>query len=263
LQNSAPVTLAMHTGTIQNDDIGGMNDTGITTWSDAATSTALTVAQASAPGQDADHGRDALAAGTVTGGLTKVGGSSNAAQGFDFTKLDNLGNALFPSAVAWSCVKDNATGLYWEVKSTAAGGGIHDANNTYIWYDSNVTTNGGIAGTADTGAGATCNSVGQCDTEKFVAAVNTAGLCGFTDWRLPTREELRTIADYNGGAIAIDSIYFPNATATDYWSSQTFVTTPAQAWTILFSSGIENAVNKTSAGSVRLVRKPANVGGLQ
>ena len=76
----------------------------------------------------ATHGRDALAR---AGQLQKVGGGE---AGFDFTKLDANGNALPASATSWDCVRDNVTGLIWEVKTTS---GLRSWSNTYTWYDPN------------------------------------------------------------------------------------------------------------------------------
>ena len=55
--------------------------------------------------------------------------------GFDFTRLnadgsDYTGNGDYNSQ-PWACVRDNHTGLVWEVKTD--DGGIHDKNNTYRW----------------------------------------------------------------------------------------------------------------------------------
>jgi hypothetical protein len=67
-----------------------------------------------------------------------------------YTKLDNNGNPLPDSAAFWPMVKDNVTGLIWEVKQNSDGvanyANPHDADNTYTWYDSNPRTNGGKAG---------------------------------------------------------------------------------------------------------------------
>jgi hypothetical protein len=44
-------------------------------------------------------------------------------------------------------VKDNVTGLIWEMKTSKDAvknyTDPHDADNTYTWYDSNPATNGG------------------------------------------------------------------------------------------------------------------------
>ena len=68
-----------------------------------------------------------------------------------YTKLDASGNALPDSATSWTMVKDNVTGLIWEMKINKDGvknyNDPHDADNTYTWYDSNPATNGGDPGT--------------------------------------------------------------------------------------------------------------------
>ena len=76
-----------------------------------------------------------------------------------YTKLDAQGNELSDSAASWVMVRDNVTGLIWEVKTD--DGSIHDKDNEYTWYDSNPETNGGDAGTPGDGT----------DTEDFINRV--------------------------------------------------------------------------------------------
>jgi len=255
LSNPTGATLgtAVATGTILNDDSGGLNDTGITQWGNAAVNN-LTAPQAAFPGQDADHGRDALAA---TGTLAKSGGGR---AGFDFTKLDAAGQPLVNQAATyaatpWSCVLDHVTGLMWEVKTTTAG--LHKSTNTYTWYNSNAATNGGYAGRPNGGA---CTGSG-CDTEKFVAAVNAAGLCGFKDWRLPKVDELQSIVDMGFYGPVIDTGYFPNTIVGyvywyyAYWSASPYVgRATLAAWNVDFYQGGDDAFYKSFAYHVRLVR---------
>ncbi|MBV5267931.1 MAG: hypothetical protein JZU67_05405, partial [Burkholderiaceae bacterium] len=58
-----------------------------------------------------------------------------------YTKLGGSGNVLPDSATSWVMVKDNVTGLIWEMKTQKDGvknySDPHDADNTYTWYDSN------------------------------------------------------------------------------------------------------------------------------
>ncbi|KJV05075.1 fibronectin type III domain-containing protein [Methylocucumis oryzae] len=42
-------------------------------------------------------------------------------KGFNFTKIDSAGKELPKTAKVWSCIKDNGTGLVWEVKTADAG----------------------------------------------------------------------------------------------------------------------------------------------
>jgi len=264
---NATIATAAATGTILNDDAGGINDTGITTWGNATVSN-LTVTQLLFPRQDADVGRDALA---TAGTLVKAGGGK---AGFDFTKLDAAGvplanQAATYAATPWSCVKDNVTGLMWEVKTTA---GLQKNTNKYTWYNSTGVNDGGNAGTpAVTPA---CNTGGACDTEKYVAAVNAMGLCGFTDWRMPTVNELFSIIDSTqaSGNATIDMAYFPNTPSISnlplppwsipsfYWTATTKKQVPnaawiTQAWIVVFGEGGTTTVfGKNGSFGVRLVR---------
>ncbi len=196
----------------------GLNDTGIT---DCTAPTGLgSISDAadsgSRPRQDCRYGRDAQAA---AGQLTKIGGGN---AGFDFTKIANNGSVLPASATLgsgasdWACTRDNVTSLIWEVKTTS---GLRSYSHSYSWYSSNSATNGGNAGTD---SGGSCQNVGRCDTEKFVADVNTVGLCGAHDWRMPSSKELMSIVDYSPIRDDIDASYFPNTISVGgYWSALT------------------------------------------
>jgi|LGVE01.1.fsa_nt_gb hypothetical protein len=126
-----------------------------------------------------------------------------------FTKLDSQGNELPDSATEWVMVRDNVTGLIWEVKEqndhVPEYLNPHDADNRYTWYDSNPETNGGNAGTPGDGT----------DTEDFINALNSENFGGFSDWRLPTIHELMSIVDYETYSPTIDTLYFPNTEIDD------------------------------------------------
>ena len=207
---------------------GGLNDTGIKTCSNA-TENGLPCPVAGFPGQDAEYGSN----------------------GFDFTKLDANGNALPASATNHACVRDNVTGLTWEVKT--ANGSLRDKNWTYTWYDSNPATNGGALGTASGGA---CHDTGRCDTEKYAQDVNATGLCGFRDWRIPTPNELLSIVDnsipYPGPTINVG--YFPNTQSSFFWSSSPYAGYSSNARYGSFYYGDVNGDFRSSALAVRLVR---------
>jgi hypothetical protein len=233
---------------------GALNDTGIDFCGDATTNTANCTAVGidggTFPRQDARYGRDAQAA---AGTLTKVGAGG---KGFDFSKIANNGTVLAASAALgtgatdWACTRDNVTGLIWEVKTTS---GLRSQSHTYTWYSSNTATNGGSVGTASTG---TCFVAGRCDTEKYTADVNAAGLCGATAWRMPTIKELVGISDIGRSLPAIDPTYFPNTSSlstSKFWSTTPNSGYAGQAWHINFGSGIAYSGNKADADYVRLV----------
>ena len=164
-----------------------------------------------------------------------------------YAKLDANGNILLDSATSWVMVRDNVTGLIWEVKT--ADGSIHNKQKRYTWCDSNPETNGGYAGTPGDGT----------DTEDFINALNSANFGGFSDWRLPDREELRSIVNYGQYSPAIDTNYFPNTISsmgTYYWSSTTDASYVYHAWFLEFYSGGDGTNRKgwTYQVYVRAVR---------
>ena len=241
----------------------GLNDTGQTVCYDGSSSaagpcTAAVTGDASlSPRQDGRYGRDAKAS---KGLLTKVGAG---AAGFDFTKIGNDGSAqlagvaLGSNATDWACTKDNVTGLIWEVKTATAG--LRNFNHTYTWY-STASTNLGNLGSV--GTTATCgSSLGSntCNTQNYVVAVNAAnsgaGLCGYTDWRMPTPRELLTIVHAGLSYLTIDSSYFPNTVGNEYWTASTVIAYPAQAWRVDFYAGVSgNRTKSTNTLYIRLVR---------
>ena len=105
-----------------------------------------------------------------------------------FVKLDGQGQHLPVDAEQWVMVGDKASGLVWEVKTT--DGSIHDRDKTFDW------------------AGA---------HESFLAELNSNTFGGFSDWRLPTTDELRTIR-VKGAEPYINQTLFPNTVSTGYLS---------------------------------------------
>ncbi|MDM8537486.1 DUF1566 domain-containing protein [Desulfobacterales bacterium HSG17] len=164
-----------------------------------------------------------------------------------YTKLDAGGNDLPDSAEEWVMVRDNVTGLMWEVKQNKDDiqdySNPHDADNTYTWYDSSLS--GETAGTPGDGT----------DTEDFINHVNTKNLGGYSDWRLPTNKENSSILRYLPHRINTD--YFPNTQSgfyTDYSSSTTYTSITIYAWFVNFYNGHEYYGYKSKSTYVRAVR---------
>ena len=218
---------------------GKLNDTGITSCADAS-SWSLPCPVTDFPGQDAESGRDVSA-----------NDDSDGHAGFSFTKVDASGEALAASAPEWSCVRDNVTGLLWELHTD--DGGLRDKGNIYSWYNPDATTNGGDAGTQNVGS---CSGGISCDTQGYVAAVNAAGLCGYHDWRLPTAVELQGLVDYSIGypGPTIDTNFFPDTQPSWYWSSSAVAGYTYYAWLVNFDYGNTDWAFKDSSYQLRLVR---------
>ena len=223
---------------------GRLPDTGITAsqcyaaGSDALVSCTSAAAIALNSQQDGMRGRD-VASNDNTDGKA----------GFSYTKIGANGETLPASATVWSCVKDNITGLMWEVKT--ADRGLRDMSKSYTNYDSTTSLQiGGTTAPTQAQIDAATNSVG------FRNAVNTAGLCGATDWRLPTADDLQGIVDYGVAypGSTIDATWFPNTHNLAFWSSSPFVGVEV-AWGVSFSHGdVSFYFVRGSPLYVRLVR---------
>ncbi|MEA3486997.1 MAG: DUF1566 domain-containing protein [Thermodesulfobacteriota bacterium] len=142
-----------------------------------------------------------------------------------YTKLDAQGNDLPDDAAEWVMVRDNVTGLIWEVKTD--DGSIHDKDNKYTWTDMGC----------------------------FIDVLNSEKFGGYSDWRMPNREELRSIVDCGRYKPAIDAGYFPNTVSSNYWSSSIYANSTYRAWSILFNYGgdVSNG-NRSYSYYVRAVR---------
>jgi hypothetical protein len=122
-------------------------------------------------------------------------------------------------------VRDNNTGLIWEIKSSDSQD-INFGGNKYNWEDA----------------------------QEYVKLLNRRGYGGFSDWRLPNREELRSIANYNGDSPAIDKRYFPDCQPEFYWAGDVYAKDPKLAWGVYFTYGCTICYLKSSLFYVRAVR---------
>ena len=146
-----------------------------------------------------------------------------------YTKLGSGGMELSDTATSsdgWIMVKDNVTGLIWEVKTV--DGSIHDKDNEYTWCDTNFSTNGGDSGTC-----------GTDNTEEFINTLNSDSFGGFSDWRMPTIKEFSTIVNYGRNYPATNTTFFPNTMSSGFfhWSSTTGAYNTGYAWYVYFTHG--------------------------
>ncbi|AOW15038.1 hypothetical protein LPB72_21120 [Hydrogenophaga crassostreae] len=131
------------------------------------------------------------------------------------------------------CMRDNVTGLVWEVKTAAAG--PRAGSRTYrrtLGFVGDPTT-----------------------TAAYVDTVNNLNLCGFNDWRLPTMEELHGLVDFgrsSGPRISLAA--FPNTQEALYWTSTDSAADGDSAWYVRFDGGASSTGAKSSLRPVRLVR---------
>lgn len=265
---------------IINGDVN-LNDTGAFKFSDD-NNISLDSEPKSHPGQDASFGFD------TANNKTDIDGKA----GFSYTKLDFSGNEIPLTSANWSCIRDNRTGLIWEVKDTEldlstllpaeegqlAGttNNYRAANYQYTYYTVDVENNGRSAGAPnDKFFGkdmfdiegycafkpendAIRKYILRCNTDVYQQEVNWYGLCGSKQWRVPAIEEARSIMDYeqsnvNDSKLHIDTDFFPNTKADKYLSSTPSAEFDASVWCLNMVSGETEICHKQFLNPVRLV----------
>jgi hypothetical protein len=124
-------------------------------------------------------------------------------------------------------ITDNATGLMWQ-----------QCGYGQTWDGDNCT---GSYGTRT-----------WQQALDYVQDLNDANYLGYTDWRLPTRNELQSLVDFS---IYDPATTFPNTVADAYWSSTTNAGNSDNAWYVHFSSGnVLQSIKSSRFYYVRAVR---------
>ncbi|QFI39834.1 DUF1566 domain-containing protein [Moritella marina ATCC 15381] len=157
--------------------------------------------------------------------------------GFRFVKIGNDGMPRTANSTDYSCVKDEITGLTWQVKGPTNLLTNQETDNTlpdrytmddktnysaanfvYAWWSSKLGTTGRgwrytlNDSTLDTAtddsdyANATCGYLKDlsgrenelyCSSGAYADEVNFLGVCGQANWLVPSVEQLRSIIDYS------------------------------------------------------------------
>ena len=130
-------------------------------------------------------------------------------------------------------------------------GTVTDASTSLVWDQCPY----GLTGVAcDTGT----VFYGDWPTALTKAVeANAASYKGFTDWRVPNKNELKSIVKLDTYTIdqpSIDTSAFPGTPVDWFWTSTTFAPDPSGASIVNFTVGNNQALNKTDSAHVRLVR---------
>ena len=152
------------------------------------------------------------------------------------------------------CVKDLSTGLVWEGKPASGSRALTSAFTTN--YDSTISLQkDGTSSPTQTEIDASTNSIGYKNSVN-----NTSVVCGYSDWRLPTMDELLGIVDANQSP-KIDNTWFPNTQISSgggiknsYWTASPYSTYASAAYLVSFGTGTASFNNRSLFSGVRLVR---------
>lgn len=153
-----------------------------------------------------------------------------------YTLLDAKGKIVTTNA---RCAGIQGSDLIWEIKTD--DGGIHDKDNVYRW---------GGNGAEKTG------TIFFDDWDSLLNATNAEKLCGYDDWRVPTIDELKTLATNTAARPTINPDIFQLTLESPYWSVSTYQNYPEHAQTVDFTTGAAHYYNgfRGDRLPVRLVR---------
>ena len=103
--------------------------------------------------------------------------------------------------------------------------------------------------------GETCS--GSAEGYSWADGLKTAAeyeFAGYTDWRLPNKNELESIVEGRCFSPAVNTGIFPATPSTYFWSSSPYAAVSDGAWSVDFGYGTVNASVKSGLIHIRLVR---------
>lgn len=124
------------------------------------------------------------------------------------------------------------------------------ANNSFV-----DNGNGTVTDTSTSLMWQKATAPGEYTWIEALSYCESLTIAEYSDWRLPTIKELRSIVEYDAYDPAIDTRYFPDTLPFYYWSSTTNVHSASRKWYIHFSYGYGSYYfNESGSYYVRAVR---------
>jgi hypothetical protein len=166
--------------------------------------------------------------------LIKIGADGTALANQN-AKWSDTGNEA--DGTRWDCIQEFDTGRMWEVKPKSPTQ-LRSADFTFTYYIPNPKVAGSWVGSATTSGSCSGLPSGKnCNTQNYVEAINSAGLCGKKDWRLPLQSDVDQ--QVNG----FSKLYFP--TLTWFWEESD---TPTYGWYVEAYSTVNDQVGPFTYG---------------
>lgn len=157
-------------------------------------------------------------------------------------------SGLVMPAYAQKCDSSKPATAPYSQFSNAATATITDNKNKNIWLRCPV-------GMKWNGSSCTGISLKYTWTEAVVEVeeLNQQKIAGRNDWRLPTVDELASVAETRCFKPAIDLKAFPFSPESGFWTDTSVEGVQPRAWVIHFLNGKPYVANKTQTWRLRLI----------
>jgi hypothetical protein len=157
--------------------------------------------------------------------------------------------ALFSSQVFAECTTNRNTNIIItkpDSQYTDHGDGtVTDKQTGLMWQKCTL----GL-----TGASCASGTALTLTWQAALASANNNTDNGYSDWRVPNKKELESLAEDACYRPAINETVFPETASSRYWSSSPGANDIDNAWVVNFGYGVVNGYDKDSSYYVRLVR---------
>jgi hypothetical protein len=152
-------------------------------------------------------------------------------------------------------VQDNVTGLIWELKNEEDGTpnyhNLNDGDNLYSWCNPSGPDDDGYQGVCD-----------RPSIKTFIDGLNAAQFGGYSDWRVPTLQELVSLVNrgVNTPSPALDPVFVSASQAHySYWSATSQAGAPQKSWQVSLGLGSVHSIHHifhttVQTAAVRAVR---------
>ncbi|PHR84014.1 MAG: hypothetical protein COA59_08680 [Colwellia sp.] len=145
-------------------------------------------------------------------------------------------------------------------------------SHSYYWFNTDNNVNGGRDGSKGEFTSSTApisrlcafphngminyvSGLKGCNSANYLEVMNNLAVCGFSDWRLPKIEELRSIVNYDINSPEWDARFFPlTNTSGDYLSASPSVNNNATVWCVSGNTGEVKLCHKQFPNLIRAVR---------
>lgn len=187
----------------------------------------------------------------------EVGGAAGATNGVAWPSQRFVAG----SGATADCITDKLTGLMWPKNGSI---GFSNGSSPYTPLATPELSNTNAYRNKVTWSG----TVSSKEVFTAITNLNTEKLCGYSDWRLPNKVELKSLINYgavnpadwlmygtgNVSSTACDGACFTNVQADFYWSSSSYAPNTNNAWCVDFNDGDVSANYRDSSHYVWPVR---------